>query len=195
MGGCELDEVGGVGLEGDEFGQRADNGLFHLPGTDLFIRTEELDPRGQFTYAFSVDYGQPSPDPGNPYTVDNGFNVVSELRMPEWPASPHLEPPGDFPGRVDEARDPGERILDLVGDARTELTEGRQLLRLDLSIGRCSNPRMEGAFRAGRESSLQQHFPKRPFGPGSVPLGQHGFEDRAANASSGRPKSESEAHS
>ncbi len=84
-----------VGLEGDEFAQRADNGLFHLSGTDLFVRTEELDPRGQFTYAFSVDYGQPSPDPGNPYAVDNGANVVSELRMPGWPASPHLEPPAD----------------------------------------------------------------------------------------------------
>ena len=29
----------------------------------------------------------------NPYSIDMGFAVASELRMPEWPASPHLEPP------------------------------------------------------------------------------------------------------
>ena len=88
-----------VGLESNEVAPGAANGLLLLSGTDLFVRSAELDPRAQYTYAFTLDYGQPVPDPLNPYTVDNGFNVVSELRMPEWPASPHLEPPAEDAAR------------------------------------------------------------------------------------------------
>ncbi len=72
-----------------------DNALIRVAGTDLFVRSVELDPKAQYTYSLTVDYGNGTPDPFNPHTVDNGFNVVSELRMPEWPASPHLEEPAE----------------------------------------------------------------------------------------------------
>ena len=51
-------------------------------------RSLELDPNGQYTYNLITDFGDPGLDPGNPYSVDNGFSVASELRMPGWPASP-----------------------------------------------------------------------------------------------------------
>lgn len=98
-----------VGLEGGEVTTNADGtpaadtGLLAVPGTDLFVRSADLDPKAQYTYGLSIDYADAIPDPRNPYTVDNGFNVVSELRMPQWPASPHLDPPAmDAPrGQLD----------------------------------------------------------------------------------------------
>ena len=69
--------------------------LIHVAGTDLFYRSVELDPKAEYTYNFVVDYDNPQQDPGNPHSVDAGFNVSSELRMPEWPASPFLDAPAD----------------------------------------------------------------------------------------------------
>ncbi len=91
-------EAEDVGLSGDPVAQGQEIGLHRVAGTDLFFTSLELDPKGQYTYVFTVDYGQPSADPNNPHTVDNGFAVFSEARMPRWPASPHLdEPPPDAP--------------------------------------------------------------------------------------------------
>ncbi len=86
-------EAEDVGLGGDPATEGQDIGLHHLAGTDLFFTSLELDPKAQYTYYLAIDYGEPSTDPHNPHTVDNGFGVVSELRMPQWPASPHLEEP------------------------------------------------------------------------------------------------------
>jgi outer membrane protein assembly factor BamB/enterochelin esterase-like enzyme len=82
-----------VALTGDVTAGGPEIGLDHVDGTDLFFRSVELDAKGQYAYNFQVDFGPPAADPGNPLTVDNGFAVASELRMPDWPASPHLDPP------------------------------------------------------------------------------------------------------
>ncbi len=84
-----------VGVGGDVAPNGEELGLFRLAGTDLFFRSLELDPKAQYTYRFTVDYGDPSPDPMNPLSVDLGFASVSELRMPAWPAAPHIEPPAE----------------------------------------------------------------------------------------------------
>ncbi len=92
-------EAEDVGLRGDPVAQGQEIGLHRVAGTDLFFASLELDPKAQYTYTFTVDYGDPSTDPHNPHTVDNGFAVFSELRMPEWPASPHLEEPAQDAAR------------------------------------------------------------------------------------------------
>jgi outer membrane protein assembly factor BamB/enterochelin esterase-like enzyme len=84
-----------VAIRGDVAVGVQELGMYQVPGTDLFYRSLELDPNGQYAYLFVVDFGRPQTDPGNPYTVDNGFQVLSELRMPGWPPSPHLDPPAD----------------------------------------------------------------------------------------------------
>jgi hypothetical protein len=86
-------EAEDVGVRGDFVEDGQELGLYRLDGTHLFFRSVELDPKAQYTYGFTVDFGDPQTDPHNPYTVDLGFVVLSELRMPEWPASPHLEAP------------------------------------------------------------------------------------------------------
>ncbi len=92
-------EAEDVGVGGDILPQGEEVGLHRVAGTDLFFASQELDPKAQYTYALTVDFGQPSTDPSNPHTVDNGFAVFSELRMPEWPASPHLEEPAEDAAR------------------------------------------------------------------------------------------------
>ncbi len=84
-----------VGVSGDVAPPGEDLGFYHLAGTDLFFRSVELDPKAQYVYFFTTDYGPPTPDPNNPYTVDMGFGIASDLRMPEWPASTHLEAPAE----------------------------------------------------------------------------------------------------
>lgn len=88
-------EAEDAGVSGDFLTGGDELGLYRLAGTDLFFRSVELDAKAQYTYALSSDYGQPGPDPNNPYTVDMGPIVFSELRMPEWPESPHLEVPAE----------------------------------------------------------------------------------------------------
>ena len=88
-------EADDVAVRGDFVEGGGELGLYRLEGSDLFFRTFELDPKAQYTYNLTVDFGNPQEDPGNPYSVDNGFAMSSELRMPQWPASPHLEPPAD----------------------------------------------------------------------------------------------------
>ncbi|MEM7351270.1 MAG: PQQ-binding-like beta-propeller repeat protein [Acidobacteriota bacterium] len=87
-------EADDVGLAGDPVNQQ-EVGLHHVEGTDLFFASLELDPKAQYTYTFTVDFGNPTADPTNPHSVDNGGFSVSELRMPEWPASAHLEEPAE----------------------------------------------------------------------------------------------------
>ena len=55
----------------------------------------QADPKAQYTYNFTVDFGDPQTDPNNSLTVDNGFGVASEVRMTEWPASPFLDEPAE----------------------------------------------------------------------------------------------------
>lgn len=82
-----------VGLSGDIAPNNEELGLANLEGTDLWVRSRQLDPAGQYGYSFSVGFGQPGPDPRNPYSIENGFGSTSELRMPDWPPASHLAPP------------------------------------------------------------------------------------------------------
>lgn len=91
-----------VAVGGDPVANQ-EEALERVEGTDLFFRTIELHPAGQYSYTFSVDFGPQQADAGNPYTTDQGFAVVSDLRMPDWAPAPHLEEPAaDAPrGTVD----------------------------------------------------------------------------------------------
>ncbi|MGH9869052.1 MAG: PQQ-binding-like beta-propeller repeat protein [Candidatus Polarisedimenticolia bacterium] len=154
-----------VGIEGDMVPDGQEVGLHALPGTDLFFRTFELDPKGQYTYGLIVDYADPAPDPRNPLSVNNGRAVASELRMPGWPASPHIEAPaaGAPRGTLDKfqfrslilnntrevqvwtppeyARDNTRRYPVLVGNHGDNLVRGGLMQNtLDNLVGRTVEP-------------------------------------------------------
>ncbi len=88
-------EAEDVGVESQEIAPGDDNALHRIPGTDLYLRSAELDSAAQYTYTLTIDYDEETLDPRNDYVVDNGFDQVSEVRMPDWPQSPHLEPPAE----------------------------------------------------------------------------------------------------
>lgn len=91
-----------VGLAGDVAPAGEELAMHQVAGTDLWLRSVALDRAAQYSYAFVVDFGQPGPDPRNPHQIDNGFARFSDLRMPEWPAAPHLEPaPAAAKGTLD----------------------------------------------------------------------------------------------
>ncbi|MEM9598807.1 MAG: PQQ-binding-like beta-propeller repeat protein [Acidobacteriota bacterium] len=98
-------EVEDVAVSGVFLGRDGGQVTLHrVDGTDLFYRSFELDPGGQWEYQLSIDYGQAGPDPANPFPeVDEGFGRFSELRMPQWTPSPHLEAPaaGEPRGTLD----------------------------------------------------------------------------------------------
>ncbi|MEM6703022.1 MAG: PQQ-binding-like beta-propeller repeat protein [Acidobacteriota bacterium] len=81
-----------VGVGGSVVGGQ-DVGLERVEGTDLFFTSLELVAAAQYPYNFIVDYGDQTTDPMNPHSSDLGNFVVSEARMPDWPASPHLDEP------------------------------------------------------------------------------------------------------
>lgn len=56
-----------VGLVSDFIGNRLEMPLQRVPGTDLFHFSTRLEPEVALSYRFVVDYGRPSPDPGNPH--------------------------------------------------------------------------------------------------------------------------------
>ena len=110
-------EAEDVGLSGDPVGGGQEAGLHRVEGTDLFFHSLELDPKAQYAYSLSVDFGQPGPDPSNPHTIDNGFAVASDLRMPQWPASPHLDEPAD--GAARGTLDSFPFASEVLGNTRT----------------------------------------------------------------------------
>ncbi len=154
-----------VAVTGDVVPPDQELSLHALPGTDLFFRTFELDPKGQYAYGLIIDYGDPSPDPRNPYSVNNGSRVASELRMPGWPPSPHIEAPAEgaprgtldkFPFRSlilnntrevqvwrppDYGRDAGKRYPVLVANHGDNLVRGGLIQNtLDNLVGRTVEP-------------------------------------------------------
>ena len=154
-----------VGVTGDVVPNNQELGLEKVAGTDLFFRSFELDPKGQYAYSMIVDYAEPAADPHNPNSVNFGGGVASELRMPGWPASPHIDAPAEgaprgtldkFPFRslilnntrdiqvwrpADYARDPQKRYPLLVANHGDNLLRGGLMQNsLDNLVGHTVEP-------------------------------------------------------
>jgi outer membrane protein assembly factor BamB len=102
-----------AGLLGDFLPREEEPGLDRVAGTDLFFRSVQLDPSAQYTYAFRVDFAEETVlDPKNPGFVDNGNDRLSDLRMPNWPAAPHLDAPpaGAARGSLDTLQVKSEKL-------------------------------------------------------------------------------------
>ncbi|MCG8460443.1 MAG: PQQ-binding-like beta-propeller repeat protein [Holophagales bacterium] len=78
-----------LGLGGEE------ETLYRVAGTDLFYRSFELDPRGNYAYTLSVDYSQGEPDPANPLQLQGRRGTQSELAMPAWRGNAALAEPAE----------------------------------------------------------------------------------------------------
>jgi enterochelin esterase-like enzyme/outer membrane protein assembly factor BamB len=86
-----------VGLVGDPVGQRREDPMRRVPGTDLFFYEARLDPGARITYQFVTNFETRIPDPRNPRRVPaiTGRAEASSLEMPGWREPDHLvEAPG-----------------------------------------------------------------------------------------------------
>ena len=113
-----------VGIAGDMIGDRREDPMSRVPGTDLFWYEATLEPDARVSYHFVRDFEDRFPDPRNPWRVPapptgtiGAFPAEqSSLAMPAWRAPDHLaEVPLERRGRIEEhvvegASRPGSRV-------------------------------------------------------------------------------------
>lgn len=103
-----------VGIE-SALSPQGSQSLRRVAGTDLFYRSFEVDPRARIEYGFIVDFGEPQPDPGNPYAAAGAGGDRSELRMPGWNVPDYTPGPGLEPaGKLEHF----EIASEALGDTR-----------------------------------------------------------------------------
>jgi len=108
-----------VGIISDLIGQRREDPMRRVPGTDFFFYEARLEPGARITYQFVKNFEARIPDPRNPRRVPavTGRSEASSLAMPGWREPDHLvEAPGPK-GRLE----PLELTSTMRGGARATL--------------------------------------------------------------------------
>ena len=101
-----------LGIGGDMIGDRREDPMWRVGGTDLFWYESRLEPDARINYHFVRDFEERFPDPRNPWRVPAPqFGRVlgpmpkeqSSLAMPGWQAPDHLgEAEAKHRGRLEE---------------------------------------------------------------------------------------------
>ncbi|MEE8526055.1 MAG: PQQ-binding-like beta-propeller repeat protein, partial [Thermoanaerobaculia bacterium] len=89
----EHEDVALSGNFTEDFGEEV--AMERIPGSDVFVRSFQLDPASHYEYRFHLDFGAAAADASNPHPIGSGFGPSSELRMPGWTVPAHLDPPSD----------------------------------------------------------------------------------------------------
>lgn len=109
-------EARDVGIAGDMIGDRREDPMSRVEGTDLFWYEAKLPPDARISYHFVRDFEERFPDPRNPWrvpappsgTIGTFPAEQSSLAMPAWRAPDHLaEAAPGRRGRVEEHVVPG----------------------------------------------------------------------------------------
>jgi enterochelin esterase family protein len=113
-----------VGIAGDMIGDRREDPMSRVPGTDLFWYETTLPPDARISYHFVRDFEERFPDSRNPWrvpapptgTIGAFPEEQSSLAMPAWRPPDHLvEAAPERRGRIEElviegASRPGSRV-------------------------------------------------------------------------------------
>lgn len=96
-------EAEDVSIAGDMIGDRREEAMIRVPGTDLFYYSTRLLPDARVSYRFIKDFEEPITDPLNPERKAPSIQgEISWLSMPEWQAPDYFrEPPEEHRGRLE----------------------------------------------------------------------------------------------
>jgi len=188
-----------VGIAGDMIGDRREDPMSRVEGTDLFWYETTLQPDARISYHFVRDFEERFPDPRNPWRVPappsgtiGAFPAEqSSLAMPAWRPPDHLaEAPPERRGRIEEhviegASRPGSRVAVRVYVPSGAAT-GRQPLPLALVLDG-DNAREKGLLPRSLDNLIPSHvapvlvaFVSRPEW-GDTPPPEEETEDAVAN--------------
>jgi hypothetical protein len=99
-----------MALSGDLVGERREDPMARVPGTDLFWYAARLEPDARVSYEYLRNFDERIVDPRNPrkvpgmrYTAKGAEKIeISSLTMPAWQEPAHLaEPPESRRGRME----------------------------------------------------------------------------------------------
>ncbi len=94
-------EVEDLAIMGDMFDLGQQSVMFHVPGTDLYYYTIEVEPDARLNYRFVKNFEQPITDPLNSVNAAGFFGRFSELAMPKFKRPTHLDEPSGARGMID----------------------------------------------------------------------------------------------
>ncbi len=100
-----------LGIAGDMIGEREEEPMIRVPGTDLRYYSTRLSPNARVSYTFIRDFEERITDPLNPRTFQDLTGEVSWVSMPGWQAPSHLEEaPADRRGRLESQEIAGYKV-------------------------------------------------------------------------------------
>lgn len=184
-----------VGIAGDMIGDRREDPMSRVEGTDLFWYETTLEPDARVSYHFVRDFEERFPDPRNPWRVPAPASGTigafpeeqSSLAMPAWRPPDHLvelapERRGRIEEHVVEGSRPGSRVSVRVY-VPAGVEKGRPLaLVLDGDAAREKGllPRSLDNLIPSRVAPLLVAFVSRPEW-GEKPPPEEETEDAVAN--------------
>jgi enterochelin esterase-like enzyme/outer membrane protein assembly factor BamB len=100
-----------MAIAGDFIGDRAEEAMSRLSGTDLFYYSARLLPDARVSYYFIKDFEERLTDPMNPRKAPDLMGEVSWVGMPRWVAPTHLgEAPQERRGRIEDLEVAGRQV-------------------------------------------------------------------------------------
>ncbi len=100
-----------MGIAGDMIGDRQEEAMTPVAGTDLLVYSTRLVPGARVSYTFTRDFEERLTDPLNPRKFQDLTGEVSWLAMPGWQAPTHLdEAPAARRGRLESHDLAGHKV-------------------------------------------------------------------------------------
>lgn len=98
-------EAQDMGIAGDMIGDRREDPMHHVEGTDLYYYSIRLEPDAKINYWFIRNYDEPLSDPRHDRKLKDQLGEYSWVAMPGWQEPDHLKKaPEERRGRI-ESRD------------------------------------------------------------------------------------------
>lgn len=113
-------EVEDIAIVGSMTDLDSPHPMERIEGTDFYYKSYSVEPHVRWEYSFSINFDQFTTDPLNPRISQTVWGEVSEVAMPGWVYSEHLDEPAGERGRIESFNFRSE-ILDNEREVRVYL--------------------------------------------------------------------------